>query len=64
MACVLVALDKITGVHPVGIGKMLRQALANFVMRAAGEQAKTECGNLQLCAGLKDGIERAPNAVR
>ena len=32
-------------------------------MRAAGEQAKTACGNLQLCAGLKAGIERETHAV-
>ena len=31
------------------LGK-LHQALAKLVMRAAGEQAKTACGNLQLCA--------------
>ena len=32
-------------------------------MKAAGEQAKTECGNLQLCAGLDAGIEGATPAV-
>ena len=48
MACRLVALDKRPGVHPVGIGETLRRALAKIVMRLAGEQAKTACGNLQL----------------
>ena len=57
MACRLVALYKRPGVRPVGIGETLRQALAKLVMRAAGEQAKTACGNLQLCAGLEAGIE-------
>ena len=33
------------------------------MMRAAGEQAKTACGNLQLCAGLETGIEGATYAV-
>ena len=56
MACHLVALDKRPGVRPVGIGEMLCRALAKIVMRAAGEQAKTACGNLQMCAGLKAGI--------
>ena len=37
MACRLVALDKRPGLRPVGIGEMLRQALAKLVMRAAGE---------------------------
>ena len=32
-------------------------------MRAAREQAKTACGNLQMCAGLEAGIEGATHAV-
>ena len=32
-------------------------------MRAAGDQAKIACGNLKLCAGLEDGIERATHAM-
>ena len=64
MACCLVALDKRPGVRPVGIGEMLRRALAKLVMRAAGDQAKTACGNLRLCAGLEAGIEGATYAVR
>ena len=47
----------------MGIGETLRQALAKLVMRAAGDQAKTACGNLQLCAGLKAGIEGATHTV-
>ena len=63
MACRLVALDKRSGVRPVGIGETLRRALAKLVMRAAGDQAKTSCGNLHLCAGLEAGIEGATHAV-
>ena len=63
MACRLIALDKRPRVCPVGIGETLHQALAKLVMRAAGEQAKTACGNLQLCAGLEAGIEGATHAV-
>ena len=63
MACHLVALDKRLGVHPVGIGETLRRALAKLITRAAGEQAKTACGNLQLCASLEAGIEGATHAV-
>ena len=47
----------------MGIGETLRRALDKLVMRAAGDQAKTACGNLQLCAGLKSGIEGATHAV-
>ena len=63
MACRLVAIDKRPGVHPMGIGETLRQALTKLVMRAAGDQAKTACGKLQLCAGLKAVIEGATHAV-
>ena len=63
MACRLVTLDKRPGVSPVGIGETLLQALAKLVMRAAGDQAKTVCGNLHLCAGLEDGIEGGTHAV-
>ena len=63
MACCLVALDKSPGVRPVGIGETLRRALIKLVMKAAGDQAKTVCGNLQMCAGLEAGIEGATHAV-
>ena len=56
MACCLVALDKRPGVRPVGIGETLRRALAKLVRSAAGDQAKTVCVNLQLCARLEAGI--------
>ena len=45
------------------IGETLHQALAKLVMRASGYQAKTACGNLQLCAGFKCGIQGAAHAV-
>ena len=48
---------------PVGIGETLCQALAKLVMRASGDQAKMDCGNLQLCVGLEAGIEGATHAV-
>ena len=63
MTCRLVALDRRPGVRPVGIGETLRRALAKLVMRAAGEQAKTACGNLQMCTGLEAGIEGETHAV-
>ena len=48
----------------MGIGETLRRDLAKLIMRAAGEQAKKACGNLQLCAGLEAGIEESKHAVR
>jgi hypothetical protein len=64
MACRLVALDKCPGTRPVGIGEIYRRLWAKLVLRKAGDQAKTVCGNLQLCAGLEAGIEGAVHAVR
>ena len=47
----------------MGIGETLRRSLAKLVMRAAGDQAKTVCGNLHLCAGLEAGIEGVTHAM-
>ena len=63
MACRLVALNKRSGVRPVGIGETLCRALAKLVMREAGDQSKKACGNLQLCAGLEASIEGATHSV-
>ena len=63
MACSMVTLDKRPEVRPVGIGETLRRALAKLVMRVAGAQSKTSCGNLQLCADLEAVIEGESYAV-
>ena len=63
IACCLVALNKSQGICSLEIGGTLHQDLAKLVMRAAGDQAKTACGNLHLCAGLKANIEGATHAV-
>ena len=42
---------------------MLYWSLVKIVMRAAGDQAKTARGNLELCAGLKAGIEGETYAI-
>ena len=47
----------------MGIGETLRRALTKLVMRAAGDQAKTAYGKLQLCAGIEAGIEGATHTV-
>ena len=47
----------------MGIGETLRRALAKLVMRAAGDQEKTACGNLKLCTGIEAGIEGATRTV-
>ena len=47
----------------MGIGEKFRRPLDKMVMRAAGDQAKMSCGNLQLCAVLEAGIEGATHAL-
>ena len=47
----------------MGIEETLHRDFAKLVMRAAEDQAKTACGNLQLCAGLEAGIEGATHDV-
>ena len=43
-------------------GDTLRD-LDKLVITVVGEQAKTECGNLQLCVDLEAGIEGENQAV-
>ena len=57
ITCRLLALDKIPGVRPVGIGEALCRSLSEHAMRAPEDPVKTVHGHLQLCAGLEDGIE-------
>ena len=47
----------------MGIGETLRRHLAKLVMRAARNQAKTVCDNLQVLAGLKAIIKGETHAV-
>ena len=49
--------------RPVGIGETLRRALEKLAMRVAGDQAKTACGNLQLCRVIEAIIEGETQAV-
>ena len=63
MVCRPIALDRHPGVRPIGVGETLCHDIANLVMRAAGDQAKTARGIPQLCAGIEDGIESSTHAV-
>ena len=47
----------------MGIREMILWALAKLVMRVAGEQAKTSCGDLQLCAGPNFSIKGETHIV-
>ena len=47
----------------MGRGETLRRALAKLVLIVPGKQAKTACGNLQLCVGFEAGIDGATHAM-
>ena len=55
----LVALEKNTGIRPIGIGDIWRRFFAKCILSIAGPSAKGACGSDQLCAGLSAGIEGA-----
>ena len=64
MACHLIFLDKVMGVHPVGIWETLCQDLDKLIMKAAVDQANTVCKNLQICADLESSTEGETHAMR
>jgi hypothetical protein len=64
MACRLVARDKEPGVRPVGIGEIFRRLFAKAILLLVGREATSACDNLNLCVGLKAGIEGAVHALR
>jgi len=63
MMCREVALDKMPGIRPIGIGEIFRRLIAKCVLEAAGPQATSACGSDQLCAGLKLGCEGGIHAM-
>lgn len=59
----LVALDKQPGICPIGIGKPWMHAVAKLVLAQCGTDGNETCGNSQLCAGIKAGIEGTIHAT-
>ena len=53
--CHLIALDKNSGVHPIGIGEVARQIIAKVVLYTNG--------SIQLCSGHTSGCEEAVHAM-
>ena len=60
----LVALDKEPGVRPVGIGEIWMRLFAHCVHDVMKKDATRECANVQLCIGLRSGIEGILHSVR
>ena len=59
----LIALDKCPGVRLNGIGEALRHILCKVVALATRVNLEEVCGVVQLCSGLRAGMEGAIHAV-
>jgi len=63
MACCLVALNKQSGVRPVGISQIYCRLFAKCLLATTGYQVTAACDNLNLCTSLLAGIKGAVHAM-
>ena len=64
VSCRLIALDKNPGVHPIGVGEVVRCIIAKAVLSIIGPDIQRAAGPLQLCAGQTCGVEAAIHSMR
>ena len=64
MSVCLIALDKLPGVRPVGVGETWRQLFAKCVLKVTGPEDTHTCKDDQLCAVLKVGINGTVHGVQ
>uniref|UniRef100_A0A1X7TIP9 Reverse transcriptase domain-containing protein n=1 Tax=Amphimedon queenslandica TaxID=400682 RepID=A0A1X7TIP9_AMPQE len=60
----LIAIDKLPGVRPIGIGEVVRRIIGKAVLSVVGRDILEVTGSDQLCAGQPGGCEAAVHAVR
>ena len=63
-ACRLIALDKLPGVRPIGVGEVVRRIIGKAIMVVIRPDVVKAAGSLQLCAGQEAGAEAAVHALR
>ena len=63
IACRLIALDKCPGVHPIGIGEMVRRIIGKVISHIIRDDLQEAAGSSQLCAGQESGSEAAVYAI-
>ena len=59
----LIALDKMPGIRPVGIGDIWRRLLAKCLLWVTGEEAEIACRTNELCGGMSADIEAGIHAI-
>ena len=57
-------MEKFPGIWQIGIGEAWRRLFAKLVLKTCGQDAAVACGNNNLCAGLKAGIEGGIHAIQ
>jgi hypothetical protein len=60
----LLALDKMPGIRPIGIGETWRRAIAKAVLLVTAEEVTMSCKTDNLCGGLSGGIDGAIHAAQ
>ncbi|KAL5467485.1 hypothetical protein EMCRGX_G031714 [Ephydatia muelleri] len=64
LACRLIALDKNTGVRPIGICEVTRRIISKAVLSILRVDIQEAAGSIKLCAGQISGTEAAIHAIR
>ena len=60
----LIALNKDPGVHPIGIGEVVRQVIGKAILSVIMNDILEVTGSSQLCAGISSACEAVVHAVR
>ena len=64
MACRLIPLDKSPGLRPIGMGECTRRIIGKAVTKILKLDIQEQARSLQLCSGVKSGIEANIHAMR
>ena len=64
MACCLIALNKFPGVHPIGVGEVVRRIIGKAVLTTLKMEVLEAAGPLQLYARRNAGCEAAVHAMQ